>query len=219
MSVKIYIPADKVWEFFFENEARCTKEFVEVAANEDTGYAIYVTADEGYPMLSACHRDEAPEYEEGTISKDDCTATATKMYVRFLLPITVTCDKSTVKSNIATYDLDDELEEDARKDKMDEIYERDDDLLLSLCDFLKVVFEEEEGGGELLDTYGEAMVAQILDDFLDILSTNYCLDNIRRPTYMVDPETGVEFYTEYPYDPGIVDDDLSEAVKDALGEG
>ena len=63
------------------------------------------------------------------------------------------------------------------------------------------------------------MVGQILDDILELLSSNYCLDNIRRPTYMVDPETGIEFYTEYPYDPGIVDDDLSEAVKDALGEG
>lgn len=58
MSAKIHIPADEVWSFFFKNKERCTEEMVEIASNDETKYAVYLTEDEGYPMLSVCHGDD-----------------------------------------------------------------------------------------------------------------------------------------------------------------
>ena len=220
MSAKIHIPADEVWSFFFKNKERCTEEMVEIASNDETKYAVYLTEDEGYPMLSVCHGDDEPEYEEGAISKDDCTETAKRIFIRYLFPVTVTCGKTVFQDNITNDD--DELDEDdesTEQDRLDEIYERDDELTLALCDFLKVVFEEDVDGTELLETYSESEIVEILDEFLECLATNYCFTNIRRPTFINDPETGVEFFTEYPYDPDVVFEDRMAAVEEETDGG
>lgn len=213
MSAKIHIPADEVWSFFFKNKERCTEEMVEIASNDETKYAVYLTEDEGYPMLSVCHGDEEPEYEEGAISKDDCSETAKRMFVRYLFPITVTCDKAISKHSTVKYEEPEEDEDDSTQDMLDEVYQRDDELTLALCDFLQVVLEEDIDGAELLGTYGESVIAQILDEFLDSLASEHCFTNIRRPTFVTDPESGVEYYTEYPYDPELSYEDELEAIE------
>lgn len=213
MSTKIHIPADEVWSFFFKNKERCAEEMVEIASNDETKYAVYLTEDEGYPMLSVCHGDDEPEYEEGTISKDDCTETAQRMFIRYLCPVTVTCGKTVFQENIAKDEEPDEDDESTEQDRLDEIYERDDELTLALCDFLKVVFEEDVDGAELLETYSESVIVEILDEFLEHLATNHCFTDIRRPTFINDPETGVEFFTEYPYDPELFYEDQLEAIE------
>jgi len=214
MSAKIHIPADEVWSFFFKNKERCTEEMVEIASNDETKYAVYLTEDEGYPMLSVCHGDDEPEYEEGTISKDDCTETAKRMFIRYLFPVTVTCGKTIFQENVEKDDEVDEDDDPTEQDRLDEIYERDDELTLALCEFLKVVFEEDTDGAELLETYTEAVIAEILDEFLDLLAVNHSFTDIRRPTFINDPETGVEFFTEYPYDPDVVFEDGMAAVEE-----
>lgn len=214
MSVKIHIPADEVWSFFFKNKERCIEEMVEIAANDETEYAVYLTEDEGYPMLSVCHGDDEPEYEEGTISKDDCTETAKRMFVRYLFPVTVTCGKTVFQDSIAKNAEPDEEDDSSEQDRLDEIYERDDELTLALCDFLKVVFEEDVDGAELLESYTESVILEILDEFLDCLAANHCFTDIRRPTFITDPETGEEFFTEFPYDPELVYESQMEAYEE-----
>lgn len=212
MSVKIHIPADEVWSFFFKNKERCTEEMVEIAANDETEYAVYLTEDEGYPMLSVCCGDDEPEYEEGAISKNDCTETAKRMFTRYLFPVTVTSGKTVFKDCIPK-DIDTDVSDDStEQDRLDEIYEREDELTLALCDFLKVVFEEDIDGAELLEAYTESVIVEILDEFLDYLAVNHCYTDIRRPTFISDSETGVEFFTEYPYDPDVVSEDEMAAV-------
>lgn len=219
MSVKIYIPADEVWSFFFKNKERCTEEMVEIAANDETEYAVYLTEDEGCPMLSVCHGDDEPECEEGTISMDDCTETAKRMFIRYLFPVTVTCDKAVSQKSIVKYEEPDEDDEDSEQEKLDEIYQRDDELTLALCDFLKVVFEEDVDGAELIELYGESIIVQILDELLECLANDHCFTNIRRPTFVTDPETGYKFYTEYPYDPDTVYEDEMEATETERDRG
>lgn len=197
MSVKIHIPADKVWLFFLKNKERCAEEMLEIANNDETEYAVYLTENEGYPMFSVCHGDDDAEYEEGAISKDDCTETAKRIFARYLFPITVECDNAIPRNK--KDEKKEHADDDHEQELLDEIYQRDDDLILALCEFLKVVFEEETDGAELLNTYGEPVIVQILDEFLEHIAAEHCFTDIRRPTFLIDPDTEEEIYTEYPY--------------------
>lgn len=204
MGVKIHIPANEVWSFFYKNKERCKEEMIEIAYNDETKYAVYLTEDDGYPMLSVCHGNDEPEYDEGAISKDDCTETAKRIFERYLFPVTVYNEKNVIsQSNGSEY----KVKADTQQEMEDEIYQREDELQLALCNFLQIVFENEDD--DILNTYGEAIINEILDYFLEYLGAEHCFP-IRRPTFVSDPETGAEFYTEYPYDP-----EIDEAISDA----
>ena len=196
MGVKIHIPADQVWTFFYKNKKRFAEELVEIAANEETKYAVYLTEDDGYPMFSVCYGDDEPEYEEGAITQNDCTETAKRVFAKYLFPVTVTDGRMLTKADPMEPEDDEEYSE---QYKLDEIYERDDELLLALCDFLQVVLEEGTEGAELFDTYGEDTINDILDHFLEYLADEHYFTMIRRPSFITDPETDEEYYTEYPY--------------------
>lgn len=197
MGVNIHIPADEVWSFFQKNKDRCTKEMIAIAENTDTEYAVYLTEENGYPTFSVCKGDGKPEYEEGAISENDCTDTAKRCYLKYLFPVIVRNDKTTI--------LEDEDAEDGfetRQDVEDAMYEREDELRLALCDFMQVALREGGDGVDIMDTYGVDMVDDILDFVLEYMATELCLD-IYRPTIITDEETGCELYTEYPYDPDV----------------
>lgn len=201
MGTDIHIPADKVWSFFQKNKNRLTEEMVAIAENTDTEYAVYLTEDNGYPLFSVCKGKDAPEYEEGAINERDCTATAKQCYTRYLFPVVV-ADKRALSAS------EDEAEDLTIQDKQDEMYEREDELELALCDFLQVVLEEDENE-DIRDTYGRAMVDEILDYFLEYLGFEQCLP-IRRPMFLTDDETGSEVYAEYPYGDPFDETDESE---------
>lgn len=183
MGVKIHIPADKVWQFFFENRERCVKEMIEIASNDETGYAVYITEDSGYPMFLVCCEDGEPECEVGAISQKDCTEIAEKFFACYLFPVVE-------KRELA----EDEGYDAQRQELEDEIYEREDELRLALCDFLQVASE----GADTFD-HDEPDVSEMLDYILEYLAVERCL-SVRRPTFITDPNTGEEYYAEYPYD-------------------
>lgn len=212
MSTRIHIPADDVWQFFFDNKDRCRREMVEIAVNDETQYRVYLTDDNGYPMLAVCHSDDDIEYEEGAIDKDDCTDTVQRIFIRYLIPVDIGISGDGKKA-FADFPADDikvgNDEEDEGQERLDLIYEREDELTLSLCDFLAVVFNMDgAGGAELFNVISESEVSEILDDFLDYLNRDHGFTDIWRPTFIPDDETGEEFYTEYPYDPEAVLEDM-----------
>ena len=222
MGVKIHIPAEDIWTFFFRNKERCREEMIEIAVNEDTKYTIYLTEEYDYPMFAVFYdnNDEA-EYEEGAISRDDCLNTAKRVFADYLFPVTVKNEKAIPAEKEKEKNNTDPDEEYA--EQCDDVLQRDDELTLALLDFLKVVFETETESVDIFDDYGEETIAQILDDFLDCLADQHGFTDIRRPTFIVDEESGIEFYTEHPYDPNVLCEIQSdaaeiEAEKDIDGE-
>lgn len=208
MGVDIHIPADKVWDFFQKNKDRCSKEMIAIAENTDTEYAVYLTEENGYPSFSVCKGDEAPEYEEGAISESDCTDTAKRCYLKYLFPVIVRDDKTTI---LEEEDSEDGFE--TRQDMEDAMYEREDELRLALCDFMQVALQEGDDGVDIMDTYGVDMVDDILDFILEYMATELCLD-IYRPTIIVDEDTGCELYTEYPYDSDVPYEECGDNIED-----
>lgn len=198
LGVNVYVPADNVWSFFQNNIARLTNEMVAIAENVDTKYAVYLTEDKGYPSFSVCKGDSKPEYTEGAISEADCTETAKRCYVRFLFPVMVTYDKGFPKSSFQ--EMDDGDEEDlTEQDRQDNVYVREDELQLAMCDFLKVALNLDCDPVEIVNEYGVDLVTDVLDTILEYIGLEHGLE-IYRPMFLTDEDSGSEIYTEYPYD-------------------
>lgn len=176
---KVYVPAESAWGFFLENKDRLSKEMVLIAENGDC--SIYMTASVGRPMFCAYY-GEIMEYREETINEYDCARTAEEFY--------------------ATYLFDDEdpeePEEMSEQEKMDIAYEREDELVFAMCDFLEKVFDVDGKEIDVLQDIGRPAVEDILDATLAYISDTYGLE-IYYPQFVVDGKTGEETYTEYPY--------------------
>lgn len=198
MGVKIYVPAEDVWLFFQNNITRLKEEMVAIAENQDTKYAVYLTEDKGYPSFSVCKGDSKAEYQEGAISEHDCTETAKRCYVRYLFPVMVTNENGFPKSTFEELDNhdDDGLTE---QDKQDNVYIREDELRLAMCDFLKVALNLDCDPVEIIPEYGAALVDDVLDAILEYIGIEHGLE-VYRPMFLVDEDTGDEMYSEYPYD-------------------
>lgn len=191
MGVKVYVPADDVWVFFHKNIRRLSEEMVVIAENTETEYAVYLTEDEGYPLFCVCKGDCAPEYEEGAINQCDCAETVKRCCANYLFPIVVSSNKQMV---------DESLEDDdaplSEQEMDDLIYEREDELLLAIGDFILTASQEGCDGSDIIDTYGLEVISDILDNTLQYIAGRGFL--VYRPTLTVD-ENGKEVFVEYPY--------------------
>lgn len=190
MGANVYITPDAVWDFFSNNKERLKKEMVVIAENDDTNYAVYLTEDCNLPLFLVCKGSEKPEYKEWA-DEEDCSEIARKFYSTYLFPVIVTNDKFTKEI--------DEPEEDLTRQEMEDAqYEREDELMLALGDFLSVVIQEGDDGTDVLDAYGQDFFDEILDHFLEYIAQECCIP-VYRPMILTDEETGCEIYTEYPY--------------------
>jgi len=205
VGVNIHIQPEEVWSFFQKNKERLSEEMVAIAENEETEYAVYLTEDEGYPQFSVCKGDKEPEYEEGAISERDCTDTAKKCFVRYLFPVVVSGKK-------IPFDVDEDEDEDdprfTKQEQEDAAYEREDELMFALGDFLQTVLREGADGSEVIDTYGIQIMNEILDHVLEYLAYEHDF-LIYRPTFLAE-ESG-ECYVEYPYNE-LDGEDLSDSL-------
>lgn len=211
MGTNIHIPAEGVWAFFQKNKTRLAEEMVAIAENEDTDYAVYLTEDNGYPLLSVCKGKADPEFEEGAISEKDCTETAKRCYVRYLFPVTVKNEHAFRSEDDTPFDEDDL----SAQDMQDAIYEREDELQFAMADFLQIVLQEGTDGTDIINLYGMNMVDELLDSVLEYIAMELCLP-VYRPMFLLDEETGEEIYEEYPYgDPpeSLSDDDEPDGQK------
>ncbi len=203
--VKIYVPAGELWDFYVENSERCAEEMVLIAENTETGYAVYMTEEDGNIMFSVCKGEEEPEYEEYATNDDDCETTAKKLFLRYLFPVIIVDGRTVPQEE----DLPDGMQSLSRQDVEDEIYEREDELFMALQDFLAVVLQEKEDGLTVADFYGDDMVEEVLDHFLAYLAKEMCLE-IYRPMFKLDEETGSEIYTQYPYEKDNGEEDIDD---------
>lgn len=191
MGVQIHVPADQIWEFYKENEERLKSEFVLVAENTDTDYAVYLTDEKDDPVLAAAKIDGEVERKETCHDADSCEETAWIMYHSYLFPITV--EKSESNDNEG---LDDSSE---RSDIDDMIYERHDELILAASDFLDAVLQLNDTEESSLSVCGTDMIEDILEGMLESLSENGI--PVYRPMFVED-EDGNEVFVEFPYEGG-----------------
>ncbi len=193
MGTSIHLQPENIWQFFQKNKKRLSEEMVAIAENDETEYAVYLTEENGLPHFCVCKGNGAPEYEEGAINEQDCTDTAKKCCVQYLFPVTVTSRRG----KLYAFDEDGGITDFDEQDQEDTIYQREDDLFFALYDFLNVVLQSDEGDTDAAEIFDQDSLETILDSILENLATDFGLP-IYRPM-MVEDETGVEAYTEYPY--------------------
>lgn len=210
-NMKVYVPTEELWSFYLENIERCENEMILIAENTDTKYAVYLTDEDGKLMLSVCKGTEEPEYEEYVLNDDDCANTVKKLLFRYLIPFKVV-DGGAVPAKGPPDGTEEDEANLSRQDMEDKIYEREDELDLALKDFLAVVLQEEDGEA-VLNCYGQALIEEILDHFLEYLAKEQCLE-ISRPMFILDEETGSEIYAQFPYD-----EDGGYEPAEEVGEG
>lgn len=199
MGAKIYLPAPRVGDFFQQNRERLKKEMVIVAENTDTKYTVLLTDDCDLPQFLVC-REEEPEYKEWA-NIASCGDVAFKIYLRYLFPVTVSIDAGEGCENGPPPFESEDCDEELTRQEMDDLqYEREDELMLALADFLAVVLQEGDGDGTMIiEEYGQSFMEDALDSILRSVSSDLLMP-VYRPMFIVDEETGVETYTEFPYD-------------------
>lgn len=208
MAFEIGLKPNQVWDFYNKNLPRLYDEMVSIARNDQTGYEIFLTEDVGVPMISV-YKDDKMVYEEGTVSASDTERTVREIYQKYLLPMVVVVSKDkTPKEEMPVEEDGEEPSDDemTRMDQEDQIYEREDAIYLAFQDFLQVLAEDDYS---IQDTFpDDAEVNEIIDHILEFLAIDHGL-RIRRPMFIVDTDTGVEDFSEYPYE----DYDFREEAK------
>lgn len=196
-SVRVYVPTNELWGFYIQNKERCQDEMVLIAENTETGYAVYMTDDDGTLMFSVCKGDNEPEYEEYVMDDADCEASAKKLFIRYLVPFTVIDGKAVLSGSTTEDSLDEELSL-SRQDMEDEMYEREDELDFAIKDFLAAVLQEPNGDAVATE-YGEDFIQEVLHYILEYLTNDHCI-KIFRPMFFRDDDSGSEIYSQFPYE-------------------
>lgn len=196
-NMQVFIPVNELWGFYTQNKKRCQEEMVLIAENTETGYAVYMTDDDGMLMFSVCQGDKEPEYEEYVMDDADCEKSAKKLFMRYLIPFTVV-DGKAVLSGGGAEDADENEFSLSRQDMEDEIYEREDALDLAIKDFLAVVLQEPDSEAVAAEL-GEDFIQEVLHHILEYLTNEHGIQ-IFRPMFFTDDDTGGEIYSQFPYD-------------------
>lgn len=199
--VKIHLSAYDVWPFFEENKERPGKEMVCIAENTETEYSVYLEEKSGIPFFKV-FREEAFEYGEAATCALECREIAKKLYRKYLFPITVVEDQKPDKADKQQDDMDGDFSDGSIPDEEEQIeilddivYERDDELHLAVADFMSTLLNVRPDEVEQVTYEG------FCEDFMKKIGLMLAEEesiSIYHPTWVPD-ETGVQFFTEYPY--------------------
>ena len=188
---KIYIPFNEVWDFYTDHKERLKEEYVLIAENPELEREIYLTMEEGkqYPTVNVFH-GELPIYTEVMVSEADARRSVREIYTKYLFPVNSDVDESDdLSERRGEYDSDSMT----LQEMEDAVYERDDQLLLGMQDFLEVIFDD----ADLWNLMSLGEVEDLLDDFLTHLADIGFL--VYRPRIIADDDTGKDVFVSYPY--------------------
>lgn len=188
---KIYIPFNEVWDFYTDHKERLKEEYVLIAENPELEREIYLTMEEGkqYPTVNVFH-GELPIYTEVMVSEADARRSVREIYTKYLFPVNSDVDESDdLSERRGEYDSDSMT----LQEMEDAVYERDDQLLLGMQDFLEVIFDD----ADLWNLMSLGEVEDLLDDFLTHLADIGFL--VYRPKIIADDDTGKDVFVSYPY--------------------
>ena len=221
----IILDPDELWEYFVSNAEELTKEKHLIASFEDYGIEIYVESSDDLPYITVEVDDEEID-GEFCLSANDCEETAEKLYERYIDNAFSTLS-GTENDNSPWVNDDDEDEyysANMWKCANEEGYEFDGNTVFDGLDYGSqsiAIDEREEELDDALMYFLEAAcegqpcifldddeIEEIKDHFCEYLWKKYKL-HIYRPMWLED-ENGEEFFSNYPYEVMIYDEEESD---------
>lgn len=209
---KVHLATSNVWNHFFQNVEHLQDHEDCIAENKENGMSLYLTAVTIYPQL-VLYANETPVLYRVIRSEEEASQWAVYLITKFIaginvdtptnkevkpkivdLPMTSTKDDP-VEVPQTEYEEEEEYEEEQKI--LDIIYEREDELHQAMGDLLAIILCEDDVTA-VKELYGEALVSEAVDDFLQYLSDMHNV-SVYRPTLETDPETGEEVLKEFPY--------------------
>lgn len=189
---------EEVWKFYNDNASRMAKDLVCIAHSDSAGYEIFITEEDGIPCVIV-YRGTLQVYEEGMVSAADAESTIRNVYKTYLIPGTA---QQSAKSADSPEEDDKDIQEpeddtDTRLDQEDQIYEREDAIYLAFGEFLNVLTEDDRLCTDIFPD--DSAVDTAINCILEYLAVDHGI-RIRRPMFIQDMDTGVEVFSEYPYE-------------------
>ena len=189
----IMIDSSELWDYCEENEDTLLTAQHMIAENPDYGMSVWITCESGSPEIIV-ESDDIEIYREEILNEKDAKRTADRIYEEYLSIKAI--ETVTEAEDDGTVYVDDEDE-----DNQVLINEREDDLDAAVMEFVNIVS----------DTGCYNIKDEVLDDlkehFLEYMHKTWGI-GIYRPMYLEDVDTGVEYFTEYPYEDMVFDDEV-----------
>ena len=188
----IMIDSSELWDYCEENKDTLLTTQHMIAENPDYGMSVWITCESGSPEIIV-ESDEVEIYREEILNEKDAKRTADRIYEEYLSIKAI--ETVTEAEDDGTVYVDDEDE-----DNQVLINEREDDLDAAVMEFVNIVS----------DTGCYNIKDEVLDDlkehFLEYMHKTWGI-GIYRPMYLEDVDTGEEYFTEYPYEDMVFDDE------------
>jgi hypothetical protein len=188
----IMIDSSELWDYCEENEDTLLTAQHMIAENPDYGMSVWITRESGSPEIIV-ESDDIEIYREEILNEKDAKRTADRIYEEYLSIKAI--ETVTEAEDDGTVYVDDEDE-----DNQVLINEREDDLDAAVMEFVNIVS----------DTGCYNIKDEVLDDlkehFLEYMHKTWGI-GIYRPMYLEDVDTGEEYFTEYPYEDMVFDDE------------
>lgn len=188
----IMIDSSELWDYCEENEDTLLTAQHMIAENPDYGMSVWITCESGSPEIIV-ESDDIEIYREEILNENDAKRTADRIYEEYLSIKAI--ETVTEAEDDGTVYVDDEDE-----DNQVLINEREDDLDAAVMEFVNIVS----------DTGCYNIKDEVLDDlkehFLEYMHKTWGI-GIYRPMYLEDVDTGEEYFTEYPYEDMVFDDE------------
>lgn len=205
MGYKIHIPATGVWEYYLKNIMDLQKTEHIIAANDDN-IAVVLTRQPETGLHAIVYLGADTVLRDITINTRDASTNMVKMlYTQYITPSSMQqSEKSDKKPAEKPAEKTEEPKDkpaektDSNDLEVDEICKREDELMDALLDFLAILIQA-KSHAEVLKEFDKGYPDELLDDICMHLWADQAL-SVYRPTFAKDPESGLEFYTEYPYE-------------------
>lgn len=192
---RIDVESSEIWDYSLEHEDELSKNQHLMAENDDYGMEVWLTMANGSPeLIVECDGNEI--YREDIFNEKDAKRTADRIYDDYL---SFKAIETMTDSEDKTVYIEDESEDEYDDEQM-LIDEREEEIDAAVRDLVNIV--SDTGCYNLTD---EA-VDDLKEHFLEYMHRKLGI-SIYRPMYLEDADTGEDYFTEYPYDDMVFEDD------------
>lgn len=188
---------NEVWDFWLKQPHDVIGVMHQIASNDQYGVSIYITADNSKDLRIVVECDDIQVYEEELINNVDCEKTCEKVYSDYL-------------TESVSEVLMEAFGEEAIDEEQDSIDEREEELDSAIYNFFTDVLGEE---AYMKVDDPDAVLEDLKEHFLEYMARKHGLTSIYRPMRLEDVETNEEYYTEYPYEDMVYDDEDNPVYK------
>jgi len=194
---------EEVWDYWIQHPEEIIGVMFGIATYEDLGIEIYMTADNAKNLRVVVEADSIEIYEESMINDIDCLKSCQKIYDEYLT--------ESVSSILARFDMPPQKSKQKTEEEIEEesIEERELELDTLVYDFYSNVL----GFNAKFEPQDEQeMLEDIKEHFLEYMARKHSIP-IYRPMYLEDVDTGKEYYTDYPYEDMVFEDEDNPVYK------